>query len=336
VEIKDKSAQLRQIPEITGGIVVMEANTGKVLAIAGGWSATSNPFNCATQAIRQPGSCFKPFVYLSALEQGIEPNNIIEDQQIVMWLNNGREIYTPKNFDGRIHGTTSVKNSLANSYNLASLQLALNTGIEHIQDIGELFGIYEHTPSHPSVILGASETSLLKLTTAYSMIFNGGYHIKPRFFNAYTQRQLSHINKNTRLCGIECHNNLASVSLTTLTSRQRLATPQAIFGLIEMLRAVITRGTGKSLLPLEKKLGVTFRGKTGTTNNNHDAWFVGSVSIPGTIYQDNNPLVIGVFVGFLKAKNLGKGNGGAIMAMPIFGNFIKNILSDTLTAIENL
>ncbi len=120
------------------------------------------------------------------------------------------------------------------------------------------------------------------------------------------------------------------VPVTTMTSYQRLASASAIFGLLEMLRAVITHGTGKSLLPLERAHGVKIRGKTGTTNSNHDAWFIGSVSIPETIYQDDNPLVIGVFVGFLKPKNLGDGKGGATVALPIFGNFIKNIVSDTL------
>ena len=335
VEVKDGVAYLRQIPEISGGIVVMEARTGQVLAMVGGWSATSSQFNCAIQAIRQPGSCFKPFVYLAALEHGSSPNDIIEDEPIVMLLNNGKEVYSPKNINGKIHGAVSVKNSLAYSYNLASIQLAIDTGFEHVQDIADLFGVYNHTPNHPSMILGASETSLLKLTTAYSMIFNGGYHVKPRFFNAYTQRQLSCVNKNTTICGVECRKNLSSVLLATFAERQQLATSQAIFGLWEMLRAVVTHGTGKSLLPLEKKLGVKFRGKTGTTNNNLDAWFIGSVSIPGTVYQDNNPLVIGVFVGFLKPKNLGEGNGGASIAIPIFGNFVKNILSDTLIRVEN-
>ncbi len=335
VKVKNGVAYLRQIPEISGGIVVMEARTGQILAMVGGWSATSSQFNCATQAIRQPGSCFKPFVYLAALERGFSPNDIIEDEPIVMLLNHGKEIYSPKNINGKIHGAVSVKNSLAYSYNLASIQLALDTGFEHVQDTADLFGVYNHTPNHPSMILGASETSLLKLTTAYAMIFNGGYHLKPHFFNAYTQRKLSCINKNTTVCGVETQKKLSTVPLTTLVTHQRLVDTPAIFGLWEMLRAVITHGTGKSLLSLEKKLGVTIRGKTGTTNNNLDAWFVGSVSIPGTIYQDNNPLVIGVFVGFLKPKNLGAGNGGASVAIPIFGNFIKNILSDTLIRVES-
>lgn len=334
VEVKNKVAHLRQIPEISGGIVVMEARTGKVLAMVGGWSSTSNQFNCATQALRQPGSCFKPFVYLSALEHGATPNDIIEDGPIVMRLNNGKEIYKPKNINGKFHGAVSVKNSLAHSYNLASINLALDTGLEHIRDIADLFGIYNQTPKHPSVILGACETTLLKLTTAYAMIFNGGYYMKPSFFNAYAQRKISCVNKNTSKCDIECQKSLGAVPLlTALKNNQRVATPQAIFGMLEMLRAVITDGTGRSLLPLEKKLGVTLRGKTGTTNNNMDAWFIGFVSIPGTTYQDDNPQVIGVFVGFLKPKNLR--SGGAAIAMPIYSNFIKNILSDSLVRVEN-
>lgn len=333
VKIKHKIAELRQIPEISGGIVVMEAKTGNVLALVGGWSSGTSQFNCATQAMRQPGSCFKTFVYLSALEQGITPNDIIDDSPIVMYLNGGKEIYKPKNVNGKFHGSVTVKNSLANSYNLASLYLAKIIGIENIQDTADLLGIYHNTPKNPAVILGASETTLLKLTTAYAMIFNGGYYIKPQFFKAYTQRQTAYINKNTVPCGVEGQKNLNMVSLSTVKDMQRVATPQAISGMLEMLRLVITEGTGKSLLELEKKLGVKFKGKTGTTNNNMDAWFVGSVSVPGTIYQDDNPLVIGIFVGFLQPKNLE--NGGAAIAMPIFGNFIKNILSDTLIKVDN-
>ncbi len=335
VEIKGRVAHIRQIPEISGAIVVMEAKTGHVLAMVGGWSSTANQFNCATQAIRQPGSCFKPFVYLAALENGYSTNDIIDDEPITLILNNGKEIYKPKNIDGKTHGAVSVKEALAKSYNLASLNLAMKTGFEHVQDIADLFGIYNKTPKHPAMILGASETTLLKLTTAYAMIYNGGYHIKPQFFTAYTQRKPSCVNKNTTICEIECQKNFSSIPLTTLKDNQQLASPQAIFGMLEMLRAVITHGTGRSLQPLEKKLGVTFSGKTGTTNNNMDAWFIGSVSIPGTIYQDNNPLVIGVFVGFLKPKNLGKGNGGAAIAMPIYSNFIKNVLSGTLMRVES-
>lgn len=330
VEIKNSKAYIRQIPEINGAVVVMEAKTGQVLALVGGWSYASNPFNCATQAIRQPGSSFKPFVYLAALENGAEPNNIINDDAITMLLNNGKEIYKPKNVDKKFHGFVTVKNSLAFSHNLATIQLGLNTGLEHIQDIAELFEIYSNVPQHPSMILGSKETTLLKLTSAYAMIFNGGYHLKPKFYNAYAQRKISAVNKNVTSCCFEKQQQFATIPINTITNYQRLASPTAIFGLLEMLRAVITHGTGKSLLPLERKLGVTIRGKTGTTNSNRDAWFIGSVSIPGTIYQDNNPLVIGVFVGFLKPKNLGNGNGGATVALPIFGNFIKNIVSDIL------
>ncbi len=330
VEVKNGKAHLRQIPEVSGAVVVMEARTGQVLALVGGWSHTMSPFNCATQATRQPGSSFKPFVYLAALEQGMSPNDIINDKSITMLLNNGREIYKPKNIDKKTHGFVTVKNSLAYSHNLSSIQLGLDTGIEHIQDIAELFEVYNSASKHPSMILGSKETTLLKLTNAYAMIFNGGYHLKPKFYNAYAQRKISSLNKNSNFCCFERQQSLMTVPISTITSYQRLASPSAIFGLLEMLRAVITHGTGKSLLPIEREFGVKIRGKTGTTNSNRDAWFIGSVSIPGTIYQDDNPLVIGVFVGFLNPKNLGDGKGGAVVALPIFGNFIKNIVSDTL------
>lgn len=330
VQVKGNVAKIRQIPEVTGAIVVMEASTGQVLAVSGGWSSVGDPFNCATQAMRQPGSCFKPFVYLAALEHGAEPTDIIEDEPITMHLNNGREIYKPKNITGKIYGPVTVKNSLAYSYNLASLNLGLSIGLEHVQDTAELFQVYENAPKHPSIILGSRETTLLKLTTAYATIFNGGYRIKPKFYHSFTQRKTSCLSKNMGTLCFEGSQDMKMIPVSTVSDLQRLASPIAIFGLKEMLRAVITHGTGRSLQPLESKFGVTIRGKTGTSNNNRDAWFIGSVSIPGTIYQDANPLVIGVFVGFLKPKNLGDGNGGGVVAIPIFGNFIKNIVSDIL------
>lgn len=328
VEIMKGKAYIRQIPTISGAIVVMEAKTGQVLALTGGWNYATHPFNCATQALRQPGSCFKPFVYLAALEQGFNPNNIIKDEAITIFLNNGKEIYKPKNVDKKSHGFVTIKNSLAHSHNLAAIRLGLNTGLEHIQDTAELFNVYNQLSLHPSIILGSKETTLLRLTTAYAMIFNGGYYLKPKFYKAYTQRTTSLLNRNISSCYVEKQQE--SVSLSTMIKQQRIASPIAIFQLLEMLRAAITHGTGKSLLPLEQTLGVRIRGKTGTTNNNRDAWFIGSVSVPGTIYQDDNPLVVGVFVGFLKPKSLGASNGGAVVALPIFGNFIKNIISDIL------
>lgn len=330
VEVNNEKAYIRQIPEISGAIVVMEARTGQVLAIVGGWSYVTNPFNCATQALRQPGSSFKPFVYLAALEQGTGPNDIIKDESITMFLNNGREVYKPKNVDKKFHGFVTVKNSLAYSHNLAAIQLGLNTGLDHIQDIAELFEIYTCMSQHPSVILGSKETTLLRLTTAYAMIFNGGYYLKPKFYKAFAQRKTSSLHKNIDSCCFEAQHEFTTIPISTITNHQQLTSPAAIFGLLEMLRAAITHGTGKSLLPLERKFGVTIRGKTGTTNNNRDAWFIGSISVPGTVYQDDNPLVVGVFVGFPKPKSLGNGNGGAVVALPIFGNFIKNLISDIL------
>lgn len=330
VEVNKDKAYPRQIPEVNGAIVVMEARTGQVLALVGGWSYASTPFNCASQASRQPGSSFKPFVYLAALEQGIDPNDIIKDESITIPLNNGKEIYRPKNVDKKFHGFVTVRNSFAYSHNLAAIHLGLNTGLEHIQDIAELFSVYNHLSQHPSVILGSKETTLLKLTTAYAMLFNGGYYLKPKFYKAYTQRKNLSLQRNIDLCCLETQKEISAIPISTITDRQRIASPTAIFGLLEMLRAAITHGTGKSLLPLEHRFGIIIRGKTGTTNDNRDAWFVGSLSIPGTIYQDDNPLVVGVFVGFLKPKSLGKGNGGATVALPIFGNFIKNIVSDIL------
>ncbi len=330
VKIKNKKAYLTQTPKVSGSIVVMEAKTGKVLAIAGGLDFKKTPFNCATQALRQPGSSFKPFAYLTALENGTKAGDIIMDEKMSIKMDNSTT-YIPKNVDGKFHGAVTVKTSLAHSYNIAAINLAIATGIDRVTDTAELFGIYNNAKQHLSIVLGAQETTLLKLTTAYAMIFNGGNYLKPKFYKAYTKRNLNISDTlNAASCSVD---QLTAVNLKDvgiIKTSQKIASSKAIFSLLEMLRSVITSGTGRKLLPLERKYGITIHGKTGTSNNNLDAWFVGSVSIPGTVYQADNPLVIGVFVGYLKPESLGKGNGGAAVALPIFSNFLENFISDSL------
>src|SRR3989338_3429188 len=242
---------------------------------------------------------------------------------------NNNNIYQPKNVDGKYHGAVTVKTSLTHSYNLAALDLALKVGIEPIKDTAELFGIYNKSQQHLSIVLGAQETTLLKLTTAYAMLFNGGHYVMPRFYSACTNRLgKSNYAINKTNCSID---NIGKITQTDIIKNsQKIASAQAIFELLAMLRSVVTKGTARKLLPLENKYGITIHGKTGTSNNNLDAWFVGSVSIPGTIYQGNNPLIIGVFVGYLKPESLGKGNGGGSVALPIFSNFLENFISDIL------
>lgn len=330
VKIKNKKAYLTQIPKVCGAVVVMEAKTGKVLAITGGWDFTKAPFNCATQALRQPGSSFKPFVYLTALEKGMKSGEIIMDEKMSIKMDNNTT-YTPKNVDGKFHGAVTVKTSLAHSYNIAALNLALKAGMESIKDTAELFGIYHNAQQHLSIVLGAQETTLLKLTAAYAMLFNGGSYLKPKLYSAYTKRNLKNSDTvNTSNCCVDKLQTANLVKTSILKHSQKIADPKAIFQLLEMLRSVITKGTARKLLPLEHKYGITIHGKTGTSNNNLDAWFVGSVNIPGTIYQADNPLVIGVFVGYLKPTSLGKGNGGTAVALPIFSNFVENFISDSL------
>lgn len=328
VKIKNKTASFKQIPKVSGAIVVMEAKAGKVLAITGGWDSNFFPFSCATQAARQPGSSFKPFAYLAALENGTKPSDILTDEKFSIKIDNNN-IYHPKNVDGKYHSAVTVKTSLAHSYNLAAIDLALKVGIEPIKDTAELFGIYNKSQQHLSIVLGAQETTLLKLTTAYAMLFNGGYYVIPRFYSACTNRfGKSNQTINKTNCNIEQISKITQTGI--IKNSQKIASSQAVFELLEMLRSVVTKVTARKLLPLEHKYGITIHGKTGTSNNNLDAWFVGSVSIPGTIYQGNNPIVIGVFVGYLKPESLGKGNGGGAVALPIFSNFLENFISDIL------
>lgn len=288
---------LQQIPEVSGAVVVMDPHNGRVLAMSGGYDFEMNQFNCATQARRQSGSAFKPFVYLAALERGLTPETKVFDGPIHISLGKNKGFYSPRNYTRRYYGACPLRVGLEQSRNVMTIRLAQRIGMYQIIRIARDFGIQEQMPRQLAMVLGAGETTLLRLTAAYGMLANGGYKINPRLIDSVQDRYGNTLLDNTGK-----------------TTGELLANPKNIKQLTAMLLGVIERGTAKKL----QSLGFPVAGKTGTTNDYKDTWFIG--------YTDD--LVIGVFVGFLAPRSLGDKETGGRVAVPIFENFAKEAYKD--------
>jgi penicillin-binding protein 1A len=285
-----KRYQLEQIPEITGAIVVIEPGSGRVLALSGGYDFERNQFNCATQAKRQPGSAFKPFVYLAALERGFSPDTIILDAPIEVSLGRGLGVYRPQNYSRRFYGPSPLRLGIEQSRNVMTIRLAQRVGMKNIESIAKKFGVTSSLPRQLAMALGAGETTVLKLTAAYAMLANGGYRVTPHLIDSIQDRY-------------------GNTLYQAQDFPEKIASSSAIQNIISMLRGAVERGTAKRL----KNLDFPVAGKTGTTNNYKDAWFVGF----------SPDLVVGVFVGFPTPRTLGAGETGSRVAIPIFEHFMK-------------
>ena len=312
---QDNIYSISQIPKVNGAIVVINPNTGRVLAMTGGYQFTKSEFNRATQAFRQPGSAFKPFVYLAALDQKIKPTDIILDAPLSYDQGIGLPKWKPANYTKKFYGPSPVRLGIEKSRNLMTARLALLVNMKNIKKYGKNFGIYDNLPNLLSMSLGAGETTLLRLTTAYAMIVNGGKKIVPIMIDRVQDRRGKTILKNDlrrcENCKLYNYNDLNSIP-KLVDEREQVTDPGSAYQMVSMLRGAVTRGTGK----LINKLNKTLAGKTGTTNSNHDAWFVGFSS----------DLVVGVFVGFDNPAPLGKKETGSSVAAPIFRDFMSKAL----------
>ena len=308
---------LSQIPKVNGAIVVIDPNTGRVLAMTGGYQFSKSEFNRATQAFRQPGSAFKPFVYLAALDQKIKPTDIILDAPLSYDQGIGLPKWKPANYTKKFYGPSPVRLGIEKSRNLMTARLALLVSMKNIKKYGNNFGIYDNLPNLLSMSLGAGETTLLRLTTAYAMIVNGGKKISPFFIDRVQDRRGKTILKNDlRKCKNCESNNLNNQNKIPILvdERDQITDPGSAYQMVSMLRGAVTRGTGR----LINKLNKTLAGKTGTTNSNQDAWFVGFSS----------DLAVGVFVGFDNPFTLGKRETGSSVSAPIFKDFMKKALNN--------
>lgn len=288
--------RLEQIPEVTGGIVALDPHTGHVLAMVGGYDFSKSQYNCVTQAKRQPGSAFKPFVYLTALENGYTPETRILDAPLMVNVGGKMGVYAPQNITKKFYGPTSLQSGLIYSRNVMTVRLAQQIGIRRIERTARKFGIVEKLPSQLAMALGAAETTLLKLTTAYGMIANGGYEISPLMINQVVDR----------------HHKVIYEAPTPF--KKQIASPQSIHHLVKMMEGVIQKGTAQTLVNLDRPIA----GKTGSTNDFKDSWFVGFTP----------DLVVGVFVGFASPRTLGENETGAKVALPIFHQFMTDAMNN--------
>jgi penicillin-binding protein 1A len=301
---------LRQLPEIEGALVALDPHTGRVLAISGGYSAERSQFNRATQALRQPGSAFKPFVYLAGLEAGYTPTTLILDAPFVIEQGPGLPQWRPSNYSNKFYGLSTMRLGIEKSRNLMTVRLAQALGMEKVVDVAKRFGVVDDMPPLLSYALGSGETTLLRLTTAYAMLVNGGKRITPTLIDRIQDRHgLTTFRHDVRDC-TECQAAQwrAQAVPEILDTREQVTDPADAYQVVSMLEGVVRRGTGVRIRAVGKPLA----GKTGTTNDSRDTWFVGF----------SPDLAVGVFVGFDEPTPLGNKETGSSVAVPIFRDFM--------------
>src|SRR5436190_3182330 len=310
--------RLRQLPEISGAMVAMDPWTGRVLAMVGGFSFDQSQFNRATQAYRQPGSTFKPIVYSSAIDNGYTPSTMEVDAPIEIDQGQGAAVWRPENFSvGKYYGPTTLRNALKHSLNAVTVRLAQDIGMPLIGEYAKRFGVYDDLPNYLSYSLGAGETTVMRMVTAYSMFANGGRRVKPTLIDRIQDRYGHTIFKHdARECrGCDAPGGWKNQQEPQLVDRrEQVLDPMTAYQITSMMEYVVQAGTATVV----KEVGKPIAGKTGTTNDEKDAWFIGF----------SPDLVVGIYVGYDKPRNLGKGATGGHLAAPIARDFLKLALAD--------
>ena len=316
-KIDGNNYSLKQLPKINGGIVVMDPFTGRVLALSGGFSFKKSEFNRATQASRQPGSAFKPFVYALALENNYTPTSLVLDAPIVLDQGDDLKMWKPENYGKKFYGPSTLRVGLEKSRNLMTVRVAQDLGLTKIVNFSKNLGIYDNPEELLSISLGSAETTLLKLTSAYSVFVNGGKLVDPILIDRIQDSEGKTIYNHDKIKCINCDqiSYLGKDFPSIENSYKQVFSPQTAYQMTSILEGVVQRGTGKKL----KDLKLNIAGKTGTTNKNTDTWFIGFTS----------NLLVGVYVGLDNPKPLGKYETGSKTALPIFKDFIKKAVKKT-------
>ncbi len=311
-KINENIFNLKQLPKVNGGIVVMDPFTGRVLALSGGFSFKQSEFNRATQAKRQPGSAFKPFVYALALENNFTPTSLVLDAPLVLDQGDDLKMWKPENYGKKFYGPSTLRVGLEKSRNLMTVRIAQNLGVKKIVDFSKALKIYDNPEELLSISLGSAETTLLKLTSAYSVFVNGGKLVEPILIDRIQDSEGNTIfNNDKRMC-INCDqiSYLTNDYPEIENNYMQIFSPETAFQMTSILEGVVQRGTAKKL----KDLNLNIAGKTGTTNKNTDTWFIGFTS----------NLLVGVYVGSDNPAPLGKYETGSKTALPIFKSFISD------------
>src|SRR5918997_855657 len=309
--------RLRQIPEVSGAFVAMDPFTGRVHAMVGGFSFDQSEFNRATQALRQPGSSFKPFVYATALDNGYTPSSVVLDAPISIDLGGGMGVWEPSNYDGKAAGPRTLRYGIEHSKNLMTVRLAKDVGMPLIAEYSRRFGVYDDMLPVLSMSLGAGETTVMRMAAAYSIFANGGRRVKPtlidRIQDRYGRTIFKHDARECRGCDAPGGwKNQPEPQL--IDRREQVLDPMTAYQITSMMEYVVQAGTATVV----KEVGKPIAGKTGTTNDEKDAWFIGF----------SPDLVVGVFIGYDKPRPMGKGQTGGVLAAPIFTEFMKVALAE--------
>lgn len=312
---------LRQIPEVNGAFLVMDPHTGRVLAMMGGYIDAPNQFNRSTQAMRQPGSTMKTFGYIAALENGMNPATIIMDEEISLDQGGNLPPYKPMNYSGEYYGPTTLRTGLEMSRNVTTVRMANQVGLDKVVEVVKRFGINDNPQQIYSLVLGSTETTMLRLATAYSMMINGGKKITPSMVEKIQDRNgITIYRRDKRTCETCATSNPTDNNINLNPpfldeSTEQLTDSATAYQITSMLQGVVDRGTAARARAIGKIIG----GKTGTTNNSYDSWFVGF----------SPDLIAAVYVGFDTPKTLGSDETGASVSLPIFVNFMKEALKNT-------
>jgi penicillin-binding protein 1A len=300
---------LRQVPKVQGGFVAMDVNTGRVIAMQGGFSYQDSVFNRATQAQRQPGSGFKPFVYAAALDSGYSPATIVVDAPIE--INTPQGLWRPKNSSNKFYGPTPLRTGIEQSRNLMTIRLAQEVGMEIIAGYAERFGVYENLEPFLANSLGAQETTLYQMVSAYAMFANGGERVEPTLVDRIQDRFGNTIYRHDERDCVDCDSTQVAYNRSPriVSNREQVMDPITAYQLTSMMKGVVDRGTAAKAIDLP----VPTAGKTGTTNEARDVWFIGFTS----------NIVAGCYIGYDRPRPLGKGAYGASMCGPVFQEFMK-------------
>ncbi len=309
--------RLRQVPEISGAMVVEDPHTGRVLAMVGGFSFDQSQFNRATQALRQPGSSFKPIVYAAAIDNGYTPSTIIMDAPIEIDMGpTGGGIWKPENYGGQFFGPSTLRFGLEESRNVMTVRLAQAIGMPLIAEYAKKFGVYDQLPPYLSYALGAGETTLMRMVNAYSILDNGGRRVIPTLIDRIQDRYGHTIYKHdTRECiGCDAKSWHDQPEPTLVDHQEKVLDPMTDYQIVSMMEGVVQRGTGSAL----RALGKPIAGKTGTTNDEKDVWFIGF----------SPDIVCGVYMGYDKPRKIANNATGGSVAAPVVRDFLKVALAD--------
>jgi penicillin-binding protein 1A len=311
--------RLHQVPEVSGAMVVEDPWTGRVLAMVGGFSYDQSQFNRATQALRQPGSSFKPIVYAAALDNGYTPSTLVLDAPIEIDQGPGLGVWKPENYENNFYGPSTLRFGIEHSRNVMTVRLAQDVGMPLIAEYAKRFGVYDELPAYLSFALGAGETTLLRMVTAYAMFDNGGRRVKPtlidRIQDRYGHTVYRHDERECIGCDAKKWANQPEPSL--IDRREQVLDPMTAYQITSMMEGVVLRGTAGGV-GFQKEVGKPVAGKTGTTNDFKDAWFIGFTP----------DIVVGVYMGYDKPKPLGRGATGGHLSAPIVKDFLKVALAD--------